>query len=42
MHFSKLLEETLGISLNTGYDWGNVSTETMGEQEEFSVNLLYY
>ena len=33
-----MFEETIGISMSTGYDWTHTSEETMSEEETFEVN----
>ena len=35
--FWKIFEARIGISVNTGYDWGHVSTETKSEQTTITV-----
>ena len=31
------LQGSLGVSVSTGYNWGEVTSEARGEEEEFSV-----
>jgi len=38
MQFWGIFEERMGMSVNTGYDWGHVSTETKSEQTTITVN----
>ena len=35
-----LFEETLGLSVETGYDWTQTSSETMDEAESFQVDAV--
>ena len=35
-----LFESTIGTSLETGYDWSQTSSETMGEEESFQVSAV--
>ena len=32
-----MFETTIGASIETGYDWTQTSSETMGEEESFEV-----
>jgi len=37
MQFWGIFEERMGMSVNTGYDWGHVSTQTKSEQTTITV-----
>ena len=38
--FFDLFSEKLGVSISTGYDWSEVSSETVSEEEHFEINAI--